>query len=167
MSTSREYNKKDLLDEPERDFMDLLKERRIMNEQRVREYDKNQRITDERLKELDKITISEKSMTPTQDIIRKYPEDVAKELREHETKQLKYPGMPSMLEIPLPNMSRQYPESPYELKSSPNEFARRHISGRTMRRGGVKKRMTKRGKKKKKKKKQRRRTNKKRYKREV
>ena len=176
MSNRDEYNEYYFTDDPE--LRDLIEERRKRNDQMIREKDAQQKIINQTLRNLDKKEIREKSITPTQDIIRKYPEDVMEELNEHENKRVRNPGMSSMWEIPLPNVSRQYLETPYELKSKPNEFGRRYVKypsdtlknrdrTRTMRRGGVKKRMTKKGKNKKKKKKQRRRTNKKRYKRKV
>lgn len=173
MSNSREYNEDYWADDPE--LSDLIEERRKRNNQRIIENDARQKKINQTLRNLDKKEIREKSITPTQDIIRKYPEDVMEELNEHENKRATNPGMSSMWEIPLPNVSRQYLETPYELKSKPNEFGRRRyvksprdtLRNKTIRRGGVKKRMTKKGKNKKKKKKQRRRTNKKRYKRKV
>jgi len=161
MSKNNEYY---WADDPE--LRDLIEERRKRNDQLIIENDAKQKEIDQILRKLDKIEIREKSITPTQDIISKYRDDVIEELNEHETRRARNPGMSSMWEIPLPNKSRRFMEEPYTLNTRPNEFARNERNNRT-RKGGVKKRMTKKGKNKKKKKKQRRRTNKKRYKRKV
>jgi len=143
----------------------LIEERTRSRNRRMSEKNELQREIDNKVRELDQREILLRSRTPTEDIITKYPTFVKRELVQHEEKMEKNPNMSPMWEIPLPNESRKYPETPYELKSVPNEFSRRYVNRggktKTTRKGGVKKRMTRKGKNKKKKKKQRRRTNKK------
>jgi hypothetical protein len=91
--------------------------------------------------------IRDKSISPTEDIMEQFPEEVEVELKEHENNIRDGRVVSAMIQIPLPNKSRKQPNFPYEKK--PSQYTRRI--------GGVKKRkMTKRRKNKRKKTKKRR-----------
>lgn len=126
-----------------------LRERQQQNRKKYTRSDSNLKQDEDMKRE-----IREKSKSPTEEIMKEFPNDVESELYEHKKKMRKNPNLSGMVQIPLPNKSRKQSEFPYESKYKT--------------RGGVKKRkMTKRKRsmkknKKSKKQKGKRRTNKKR-----
>jgi hypothetical protein len=111
-----------------------LKERQEHHRKRYTRSSSDEQKDDEDMKK----EIRQKSKSPTEEIMNRFPDDVKSELYDHENKMRENPNLSSMVPIPLPNKSRRQPEYPYEPKSNT--------------RGGVKKRRTKKRKNKKSKK---------------